>query len=601
MILTVNFSVGISKWLRQRLYHFNNFNQAVNSLKEFADARQLVPCPSTQSTPRPVAAWGGDGFFVDSTPTKNDISQATNVGTPLTTNINVSTKADSAFNQSTSSSHVTLTNRFAANAVTSTPTTRNTSTNGSSLNESTRSVLASLPITPSIQNNIASTNHVTLLQPMASTLRVNTVNNHLNQQGVSVATGMAQAPPRLVFIPNNVVTRTPTSTTPSTAGSTQQVLYLTPVRLANQASNPLNSSINQTPSNLLSHSANQMPNSTTKVIVFNSPSNRPAQVNTPHNDVINHVPSAVPKTESQNSSAKCAGIIGSNNLSQGNEGFVYPTGQGCPSMAQPGHRVTQNAVENKNDLSNKESKYNNSTINVNTKDCDDSYNGISGNCGSIDGKSSSIEEQEKTNMTEDQNQAQPITRLNEVDMLNIECPNSPLLFSTPPSEDTHQSGDKNNDETQHVHKQVSSSSVENDVQRRAETNICTYFKTKAKDTASKHSFEAKVDESMLNKLKYETEADETTLENTKSSKKMCIDPSSAEIVSLTEQTTSTKKLAQTNLRRTTRRTNKGSTVNKQVNVKEEADSKDNVVTKTISCNGCSDVLFGGMYICLLYF
>ncbi|XP_031560838.1 Fanconi anemia group J protein homolog [Actinia tenebrosa] len=80
------YSNSISKWVRQRIQHYKNFNQAIGSLKDFADARQLVPCPATQTpkvTPRKSLSSTADGSFLSDTSPNREEPGTPCVSTPL--------------------------------------------------------------------------------------------------------------------------------------------------------------------------------------------------------------------------------------------------------------------------------------------------------------------------------------------------------------------------------------------------------------------------------------------------------------------------------------------------------------------------------------
>ncbi|KAK3742769.1 hypothetical protein QZH41_003706 [Actinostola sp. cb2023] len=413
------YSNGISKWIRQRIHHYKDFKQALDSLKDFADARQLVPCPATQTPKcttiaRPSTV-GEGGFFTDSSPNKDYAGTPNGLCTPLTSKNDIS-KKDGALKGSV---------------------VYNQSTPGS-------------PLVPPNQHSLSTP---------GSQLRI--PNGNIPQTSMS---GVEQS---VLFVPSNgnVVAMNPgirqlRPTTPMTPTPPQQVVNLTPLRLNSQATT------GQTP----------LANSTTKVILFTSPSNAPLHVNTPENHVTNVIPNSLSLTQLANTG------VPPRNVSQGNKVFVYPTGQTEPVKGANNVQINPPKT-GANDMSLSAPAQSSDfklhpTADQMALDKEDNpiHEGFLRSEQSLQSGVVKVEGLKKPdNLTSrpnqvDSEQSSSILAskdecltghlpVHDVDMCDMECPGSPDLFSTPPTEDTAQTcrndSGKDGEDVPHNHSEAS--------------------------------------------------------------------------------------------------------------------------------------------------
>lgn len=286
--------------MRQRIQHYKNFNQALDSLKDFTDARQLVPCPATQTpktpkTPRTSLSSTADGSFLSDTSLNREEPSTPCASTPLAprndliaTDSPGSTIHSALSNQSnlqSSNAPSQLINQSVNNVVESsgdhskqfisTPISQSKPLDQTKLRTPVDQILVhtqqdgqkqSLPlinnaIPVSYPNVVGQANPRSLNEPPRPTVGFNptgtitAVNQVLSvnsqqgilQQNVPVMNNInpQAVTPRFIFIPNNALGTPNANTTirvnsatvprPTAPGSrVQQVLFLTPVQLNNQ-------------------------------------------------------------------------------------------------------------------------------------------------------------------------------------------------------------------------------------------------------------------------------------------------------------------------------------------------------------------------------
>jgi hypothetical protein len=277
---------GISKWVRQRIQHYRNFNQAIGSLKDFADARQLIPCPATQtpkSATKTSSSSTADGSFLSDTSPNREEHVTPSTSTPLAP----TNEFNSPFNHSLESPGHQSIGDHSSQCI-STPVSH-------SKHAGPSNIMTSEPHRSIVNVNTLGTNTVVNQVFLNAQPQTQTIPLQLNSPMTTNVN--SQVPQRFVFIPTNALgiprnlnpsiinTRGPIRANSPTVlrantplgvhrpQQVQQVLYLTPIQLNKQSIRA------QTPGASFVYT-------TPKTIVFTSPRNGPSQINTTQNQTV---------------------------------------------------------------------------------------------------------------------------------------------------------------------------------------------------------------------------------------------------------------------------------------------------------------------------